>query len=382
MARSTGEFFSGTLAAVLSGQVSNFCTTIETELTAFQSNATDAWEEHASLTLSPPVTFDKVFRSLGDRTLVSGAGDANLFVRIQLSTLTIYVNAYQDWDVVAEVGLRDAVPMGAHGVTLSDTAQIDYWGVRNEYEFVILWAQSGSWYFLVFGSPVRSHIPSLAAGIARATANVVAGAGVTIALDRDISTEITVGQRVWVYDVVDPGFTFPLTHDNAEVVEVSAVTATDITVVSLANNHGSATSKAIVGLDPCPMYVNIGSNNSTMTPYFTNFIDAVYTGTFSQSHGFSPMFPSTGFFAGQNAPESTNFYAGVRAHVFSSGFSGGPSNGGFRGYPEHLFWWPIGTQVDGDRMIPNYDVAQAQKIFPSLNYGGASIGLAIGPGAT
>jgi hypothetical protein len=352
------------------------------ELTAFQSNATDAWEEYAFVTLAPLVLFDRVYRSLGDRTLVSGAGDANLFVRIQRVGFTIYFNAYQDWDTGAETGLREAVVMGGHGVTLDDAAQIDYWGVRNEYEFVIVWKQLGISYFLVLGSPVRSHVPSLASGIARSTANVTAGAGAIIPLDRDISAEISVGQRIWVYDVVDTGASFPLLHNNAEIAEVSAVTATNITVVNLANNHGTATSKSIVGLDPCPMYVHAGSNSSSMTPYFTNLLDASYIASFSQSHVFSPMFPSIGFFSSQNAPASTYFYTGVRAHAFSYGSSGGPTNGGFRGYPEHLFWWPIGTQIDGDRMIPNYDVTQAQKIFPSLPYGGAPIGLAIGPGAT
>ncbi len=55
-------------------------------------------------------------------------------------------------------------------------------------------------------------------------------------------------------------------------------------------------------------------------------------------------------------------------------------NGGARGTPEFMTWWPVGTQANQDRMIPNFDTAQAYKVFPSILNG--SFCLAIGPGAT
>jgi hypothetical protein len=374
MARSTGQYFSGTLPTVGSGQRNNFFSQLKFEIEAFQSAGVDAWEEFDVLDAAP-VPRNEIWRSLGDRNLVAGAGDANLFFQLELRLDNFfYMNAWQDWETAVGTGIRGAQTVSGLSFTLDDTGQLDYFGVRNEYEFSLAFVQSGTRYLLGFGSPIRNHIAPATRGIARATGNVVAGGPVVIPLDRDISSLIKVGQFVWVYDIVTPGSPFPGGHDNAEIAVVTAVTATNITVLSLVNNHGTATSKAIIGLDPCPMYMFFAQATSNPAAiYLTNRLDASYGGAGLNTGTIIPQ--TAGVTEAENDPASTNQHVGVTGAMVPAA---GP--GGFRGNFQHMHWWPVSTQADEDRMIPNFDVSLAEKIFPSLLNAGFAV--ALGPGAT
>lgn len=377
MARSTGQYFSGTLPGVVSGQRLNFFNLFKSSLEAFLSAGTAAWQSYYLYQPGPALPRDQVWRSLGDRNLLAGSGDANLFVRAGMDAGGVFsIDAYQDVSTAAGATLREAAGAGFLTLSFSDTAAIDYWGVRNEYEYVMILRQSGTTRIIAFGSPRRIHIASVAAGIARATGNVTAGSPRVIPVDRDLTGLITVGQRVWVYDVVDTGAAFPGGHDNAEVATVTAVAAGSITVATLVNAHGTATSKAIVGLDPCPMYAICAGSAFPPTWYMTNALNATYAGASANSCAITPfMVPDIGSF-GPNGPARTGLYIGASAGLSMN------SPIEFRGSPQHIHFWPIGTQVDGDRMLPNFSTALAEKIFPSIPMGGGPIAPAIGPGAT
>lgn len=366
MARSTGVYFSGSLGPVGSGQRAALYNVLQAAFQSFQSNGGNAWETYSTIAAR-----DIVFRSLGDRTLVAGSGDANLFVRFTDAGVSGFIlNTYQDWSTLSATGQRPAQSGGSTLSSLTDTDSVLYYGVVNEYEVTIAVFQGGNRWVMGFGSQIRNHIAPSTRGIARATATFTSGAGIVVPLDRDITSTIRVGQLVWVYDLCDTGAALPT--QNAELCIVSAVAAANITLTTVVNNHGSATSRSIIGLDPSPCYEFVVQSSSAPTLYFSNQLDVTYAvdSTFG-----SVVLQDDGVSEGESDPAPTNQFIGVSGAIQ---MSSAPS--AFRGNPQHMNWWPIGTQADGDRMLPNFDAALAQKVFPGLPHSGFALG--IGPGAT
>jgi hypothetical protein len=230
--------------------------------------------------------------------------------------------------------------------------------------------QAGLVYFLSFGSPIRNHIMPVSNGIARITGAVVAGANVVCQLDRNISASILANQRCWIYDATQAaGVALPT--DNAENQIATAVTANSITFGTLANNHAIG---ALVGIDPAPMYFAYAQGNSNPTVYFCSLANATYGGANNNNGNLVPQV--SGIAVASNNPASgTGQYVGATG---TTTMAAAPLS--FRGNPQHMNWWPPGTQQNRDRMLPNNSTANAQKFFLGLL--NAGFGLAIGPGAT
>lgn len=369
MARSAGTYFSGLITGT--NNVEDFQTEIETRIKAFQSNGGDAWEEYDVVNATAG-SRDVVFRSKGDRTLNSGAGDANLIMRVtQASTTSIRFRAYQDWSTLSSTGSREINSTSSTNgafTTLSASTDIEFFGISNEYEFTMVIVQGGSYAWVSFGSPKRTHVPNAANGIALTTAAETAGSNVVVNLDRDISSNIAVGQKIWLQNVTATGNA--LESDTINIAEVTAVTSNSVTVDTLADNFASG---ALVGMDPSPMCCNTGTT-TVGTMYFTTESDGTYTGVVNQSYDTEPLLEAVAENA--NDPNPNGLYIGCQA-LFDNA---GTTSGGFRGTPEFMTFWSVGTQADQDRMIANFDNAQAYKVFPSII--NASYALAVGPGAT
>lgn len=374
MARSTGQYFSGVLPGVGSGQRLNFFNQLRTSLMAFLSAGVPAWEEYANRDgfldagVDATITRNRIFRSRGDRNLVGGVGDASLFFQFILRTDTFfYLNTMQDYSTLTHLSLRKSRTNLVFFFTLDDVTQIDFFGVRNEYEFTFIFIQGGSRFFFSIGSPVRNHIAPVTQGIAFSTGAVVAGAAVVIPVDRNLTATLQPGQLVWIYDVAATGVALPT--DNMELAIVSAVAAASVTITTLANAHAA---NAIIGLDPSAMYIGLVAASASPTIHLTNRFDGTST-IDANTAVINPQ--NAGVVEADNDPAITNQYIGVTASML-------PTAGvlGFRGNFQHLGFWPVGTQVDGDRMLPNFSVPLAQKIFPSLL--NITHAVAIGPGAT
>lgn len=370
MARSTGTFFTGTITGT--NNVEDLQVELETRIKAFQSNGGNAWEEWDLITATAG-SRDVVFRSKGDRTLLSGAGDAHLLIRVsQTAATTIRFRAYQDWSNSSSTGSNEAgstATTNGSWTSLSATQDIEFWGISNEYEFTMVMVQGGTYRGISFGSPKRSHVPTLANGIAFTSNAETAGSSVVIELDRDITANITVGQKIWIYNVT-PNAT-SLRAANLEIVTVDAKAAGSITVDALANSYDAG---AIVGQDPSPMYLTTSQDLSFALCYFTNHADGSYESatlnTTTIEVLLAPVLESV------NDPNPNSLYMGSEALLDDAD----PVAGGFRGVMEFCSWWTVGTQADQDRMIPNFTTADARKVFPSML--STSLALAIGPGAT
>ena len=460
MTRGTGTYFSGTITGT--NNIADLQTQLETRIKSYQSNGVDAWEEFDVIDAAE-ATRNVVFRSKGDRALISGAGDARLFVESDRSTTTLEFRIHQDWTTNGAGSGSNTVGQGGTDYrwqTLSDVTNIDYFGIINEYEFVFIFVQGGVYYWVHFGSPRRTHIPTNGNGVAftdassaapvtdtvtsitdaagtttlvaagtpfSTTLNAEAGrfiritvatnsenngdfeiltsqtdgktityanaAGitegavasleldVTHSLDRDVSAtpangKISVGQKIWLYEISD---TAALKTPGNIICDVVAVSATpDVTTLGSA---GAFTSGAIVGLDPSPMFILAGQGaNDHESTHFTNFNDASYSSTIGQVYIIQPLLAL--LTEGNLDPGSEGLYYGSQCLIESTD----ASKGGTRGSPEFVTFWAIGTQADQDRMQVNYLTTDAAsyKVFPSINnnVGGINLAMGIGPGAT
>jgi hypothetical protein len=373
MARGTPTYFSGTIEG--GNTVEDFYDVILDRLSganAYQSGGVDAWEEFDPI-VTTAGSKRYIFRSLGDRTLVSGAGDAGLFIEVlQSSTTAIDFKAYQDWTTASSgSGSRQSFSATYSRTTLTSSDTLQYWGVLNEYEFAMVWKQGGATGFIHFGSPERTHIPSDGNGIGFTTGAATAGSSVVLSVDRDLQSSLAVGQKIWIYN--QTAAAAALEDDTVEIVEVEAVSASTVTIDTLAGNKASG---AIVGLDPCPMFANAYTANVVV--YMTNHSDGSWTSATGQTHGYvSTMSTLT---ESNLDPGNSQLYYGARLMVTSST----ATKGGVRGTCELVSNWAWGTQSDADRMLTDYagSAADAWKVFPRLAIPAASFAFAIGPGAT
>lgn len=385
MTRGIPAYFTGSRPTTGGGdQVQNMVTDIRTELNGYLSNGTNAWELYDTLGSAP--TENYIYRSVGDRSLVSGAGDAALFFQLaQINASTLGFSMFQDWSTSANSGSRQAGSTTTRWTVLDTAAAYQYWGLVNEYEFVFLLKQRNSFYFMHMGSPIRSHVPAVARGVAFTTAPVSAGASATVTLDRDItgsildSSDANGPQQVWVYDLTPAGS--PLRSPTVELADVQAITPSSITFATLSNSFGAG---AIVGLDPCPSFITEGNNlapggSMDVTLYFTNSVVGAYSSATTHSADYEPFLSAVSPL--NPAPNLSGLIQGSRAAVSVDEFG----QGGYRGTMELLAFVFSGDLSDGDFFRANFSTAQQYILFPSLFLGSANSTtpvLALGPGAS
>ena len=380
MARGTPSFFSGTIASLpQGGVVTQLRAEIQTRLQAYQSNSTTAWETWDTIDATA-ANLDVVYRSVGDRNLVAGVGDAALFIKIdKFTTDSIEFNAYQDWSNLSSTGSRQAGSTQVRWNNVNDFSECRFWGLVNEYEFVMVVKQQQVWHYVHFGSPIRSHIPSTVNGIAFTTAAAAAGANVTVNLDRDISSAIldsgdTNGpQNIWIYNLTPTATA--LRSATVNVTTVTTVTATNITLASLSDSFDSG---AIVGLDPCPMFcgedeIIVAGGSVDITLYFTNDVSGGYSSSTAQIADYEV---ASSQISAAAEPSANGTLVGSRALINADQFN----QSGYRGVSELVAFVRTGALLDTDFWRTDFTTAQQYMTFPSLISGANA--LAIGPGAT
>jgi hypothetical protein len=371
MAQGTIAYSSGTIAAAGSGNVTAFIRQIRTQLKAY---AGSAWVD-GDVLIDTVGSVDYEMHSVGDPALGSGgnAGDTELWFRIkQTSTVNVTLYGYQDWSSTSHTGNR---VYNGTAVSLSDTQQIDWWCVCNEYKCIFFAIQGSTWYATIFGQLDRTF-PTRLNGIARLSQATAGTGAITLNVDRDISANLQVGQKIWLINHTPDGQS--LVSDYTEMVTVTSVGATTIGVSGVTNTPYQIGS--LVGLDPCPAYLRQGTSLSASNAlYFVSHRDGTYTSAGGQTAQFDT--PVTLTLANEK-PDVDGLYAGytpgVRMTASGAGFAAG-----YRGmFGGHLVFFACGTQVDLDLHRLDFDDTQKYKVFYTLGGGSGNWLPAIGPGAS
>jgi len=360
MARGTPTAIKGTVLAG-SQRRYQFIKKIEDACVAYLSNGEPAWE--VDVIDSSQTTYDIVLHSVGDRSLGSGTnkGDIDIWSRLHIVNGNTTVNNFLDWCPTDESSQRET---GDKLVTMSDVGEFDYWIVVNEYECIAVAVQGGSYFFCHFGHPVTGIEDTKIGGVARVATQTSGTGTVVVDLDRDISSQITVGQRVWLLNQTPDG-AGTCESVKIEIVDVDAVTASTITLSGVANDAYSVGS--LVGLYRGYTFCNISLDVARSTYQWAARDDT--------SGPYSYAYPDViGLTEAANDPDYSGLYPLLRVLFNFSNSRGSP------GYPEHMYATPLGTQAVGDRMIVGGDVTKAYWFFPNLAI--SSLKLCIGPGAT
>jgi hypothetical protein len=371
MAQGTITYSSGTIAAAGSGNVTAFIRQLRTLLKAYAGNA---WVD-GDVVNDVVGSVDYVMRSVGDPALGSGdnKGDTEIWVRIRQPSVTqVQVHAYQDWSATSHTGSREVY---TSAFTMSDSAAIDWWIVYNQYKCVFFALQNSNWFAIVFGSVERTF-PTELNGIARLSQATAGTGAITLNVDRDISTHLRAGQKVWLVNHTPVGQSLKTAH--TEIVTVTSVGTSTIGVSGVANTPYEIGS--LVGLDPCPTYMYQGATLSASSNFrAVSHRDSTYTGVTSQTLVLDPAVTMT---LANERPDVDGFYAGYEA-AFRQSTSGAGYAAGYRGnFGNHMLWFACGTQVDLDLHRLNYDDAKKYKVFYTLGGGASSWLPAIGPGAS
>lgn len=365
MARGTPSHVTGTLAAAVDAetQTDAFLSVLETQIAAYQSNSTDAWEVYDTVDAAT-ATRDLVYLSVGDRTLASGAGDVRLFLRLtRTSTTGLQFQGYQDWSSTDSNGLGAALNTGFNVAA----NELDYWFSYNEYEFHCVFNQSTTWTYAGFASPLRTHVPVSHRGRCFSTASFGAGSSVVVSVDRDLTSSLQVGELVWLINQTD-GVSSIESRD-VEVAEVSAVTATTITFTSITASHPSGT---LIGQDPAPFFNWAGINTADLTAYNTQTVSGGSSGEASVADNGRFEFPFAVYVSDSNEDPGIvgNFYIG-QYPLMSETTTG---EIGFRGELRAMSLWGQSTQTTAD---DNVDIISgvSWQPFPNLLHTSRSLNL-------
>ncbi len=371
MARGVPTFNSGSIPAG-GGSQQAFIDQIVTELTAYQSNGEQAWEL-ADL-IDSGADYEAVFHSVGDRSLGSGSnkGDTDIWVYLHRRSVDDYeCLAAQDYSPTTgswSSGAYQEADASDFEVNLSDTVGINWWCVVNEYEFVFVWVRGGTYKFLHFGQPIRPFSEALN-GIARITSQSGTGNGVTIGLDRDITSKIKVGQYVWLVNQT-PDSTGIQSVSN-DLVEVKAIASGQMTVDGVAGTYAVG---SLAGIDPVPTFAH---GSATGNSYLVSELDGSWSAGNAQ--------PAATVNPGATAITEGDFDPGPDQLFlsFQPFLKMATAPSGIRGKFQHIRICTVGPQADQDLSEIDFDSGQRWKIFISS---GArmftSWGTAIGPGAS
>jgi len=241
MARGTPTCVKGTLLAGTQ-QRYQLIKKIEDTCVAYLSNGEAAWEV---FTVDPLAnTYEIVLHSVGDRSLGSGSqkGDVDIYASLRNSLSFLFLNAYLDFCPTDDSGQRKTSDVT---LNMSNTVDIDYWIVVNEYECVTVFIQGGDEYIIHFGHAVTGVEDTKIGGVARVATQTSGTGTVVVDLDRDITSGITEGQRVWLLNQTPDGAGTVETA-KVEIVQVDAVTASTITLSGVVNDAYSVGS--LVGI--------------------------------------------------------------------------------------------------------------------------------------
>ncbi len=370
MARNAPIFDSGIIPAAGSGNIMVFLNTMIAKLTEYQSNGEDAWELIKQIDTG--ADFEAVYKSVGDRTKGSGAnkGDTQLFVYIHKSTTDdVVVRTAQDFSDAASTWATGVVREAGSGnvlTNITDTGQIKWWSCCNEYEFLFVWEWSGVFGQFSLGVPIRPYSDKMD-GIGRTTSQSGTGNGVVFGLDRDISSNIKVGQKVWFVNRTPTGVARQ--NVGVDICEVKAVTSNSITVDGVTNTYSNG---SLCGVDPAAMYFDTGSPVSSV--YFTSKLDGTYvSATGQQASCINPG--ATYITPGDFDPGLDGLYLGFQPIFKMSTY---PS--GLRGKRQHMRTFPKGGINDADIVEVDFDSAQRWMCFTTASgYWDAYWAMGMGP---
>lgn len=372
MARSAPTFDSGVIPVAVSGNQVALMAKIVEKLTQHQSNGEQAWELANLIAAAPD--YEAVFHSVGDRSLGSGSnkGDTDIWLYLHHSSPTAYVaKLAQDYSPTSGAwtnAYREAGSSSNFGSSVSDTAEVAWWSICGEYQFIFIWLQSGTYSMLDVGQPIRPYSAALN-GVARITSQSGTGNGVTIGVDRDISASLKAGQGVWLLNQT-PDLT-PIQSEAPNLVTVVSAGASSIVVD---NVTGTFAVGSLIGIDPAPSYYRYGG--SINTPYFTSLMNGNWTSATGQ--------PGTVINPGAAAVTEGNFdpgpdqlYAGFQPYIKMVA-----TPAGFRGKIQHIRSFTRGAQIDGDVMEVDYDTNQHWKVWSVSALNGFTAWMTgYGPGA-
>jgi len=387
MTRSVATFMSGTLPVTSSGQIDMLIGVLTASIQNFTSSGVPAFELAETVT-GTSASIDLVFHSVGDRSLGSGShiGDTDIWFRfIRTAATTLQFGAMQDWsptssNITNTVSTNPgaARPSNANATTnttwtlLTDTAAIDYWSVGNEYEHVFVCNQAGTFRFLHWGNPKRLAREGVD-GVARILTTLTGSGAVTIQLDRNISgttaqnNVVKVGQRIHIIPQTPDNVT--LEDANIDIVTVNSVvsgTGGSPDQINVSTTSKMYPSGSLVGYQPANVFITAGTTNFDANVYMTNRPDGGFTGAALQVAAHETATPVA---EADVDPDASNFYIGTGIYVYSDQASHtGPR--GTCGDVVALF--PIGTQVNGDRMIVGN---KFYFVFPSITFSTFCLGI-------
>ena len=253
MSRATPIYFSGNISGT--NNVVDLQLVLESTIKSFQSAGVDAWEEFDVLTATPG-TRDVVFRSKGDRDLVSGAGDARLFVRVkQVNASTLDFFLYQDWSTSGSGSGTGQQGGSTNGTwtSLNATTDMSYWGVSNDHEYILIMKQVGTFWVFWFSGLKRTHIPEAGRGVGFTTDAPGAPTTDTVASITDSAGTTTLVVDSSTFVVGDVGRTIRVAAATNVTNSGDFVIAgyTNATTVTYANAEGvtEASSPANIEMD-------------------------------------------------------------------------------------------------------------------------------------
>lgn len=342
MSRNAPIYDSGTIPAG-GGSQQAFINKIVEKLTEYQSNGEDAWE--LADEIDTGANFEKVYHSVGDRNLGSGAnkGDTDIWVYLHKRSNDDYeIYAAQDYSPTSGTALNKAFDTDFAN-SIADTTAIDWWSVCNEYEFFFVWIQGGNWGHVTFGQVIRPY-RDVMNGVARISNQSGTGDGVTFDTDRDISSNIAVGQYIWLVNQTPDGVA--LQSVGIDLCEVTAVDGSSITVDGVVNTYADG---SLVGLDPAPVYCFSGNPEGVWQ------MVQRYNGTYSGATANDAELKNPGSYVLVEAsmdPGPDQLYHGFQPALAMSSTSG---PGAMRGKLQHFRMFPLGVQTDLDIMEVDWD---------------------------
>lgn len=359
-----GTYSTGTITAT--AEIANATINVmEAALVAFEarSNGDPSWALYEDLSGVAPDQ-DVVYRSIGDPALGAG-GDRKIYVSFERTSATAFnVIAYLDWSTNSSTGRNGqtsswTIPTAATNIT--------YHAWVNEYGAMFVFNQSSTWRVVLFGHPVRTHVPRNHQGTCFSTGAATAGASVAIPVDRDMREDLEVGLTIDIIpQAVDAG-ALPTFLPERCVIE--AVSATHVTVETLVNNQPAG---CCIGDDPVATYVlnqaGVATAN-TLLFCLNRALSATATATPQRTMAYTET---------DSDPDAAGTWHGMRLQL------GGGSGAEWRGSAYHAGIWPTnGTQSPTRRFRNDFNDLDVWIQFPAIGAPGSYIlcGRESSPGA-
>lgn len=338
------------------------------KLTSILSAGVQAWTA-ADVISDVPGNRQIVYHSLGDRSLVGGVGDADIWALVTMPSAGNYRTfMYQDWSPTSHTGHRQAGYTGGYTMSLNDTASVEWWFAGNEYEVIFILAQAGSYYAFGFGQLIRPFSEALG-GICRNTTAITATPGTqVVSVDRDMTGKLQAGQRVWLLNQTPDGVS--LQTPGVDLATVDAVGTSSVTLSGITQAYAIG---SLIGLDPQPVYTSNNGPLSNTNHYFPHKADGSYASASGQSGG--TIHTGLQITEADVDPGPDQLYPGYQAFLKMS-----TSPALYRGKMQHVRAFATGLQANGDLMQVDFDAANQWWVFPGHAISNWSP--AIGPGAT